>query len=128
MTTNERLRDTGLSRRELLQLGAGGLGLGLLGGIGPVPPVLAQASRAVAANPTGNFTIQIQILCDPGNLDQLVRSGGSNVWFVPQSLGGRSCYRVFYGRFPDRDAAQRALATVPAAIRDRNSAVKTVPR
>ena len=32
-----------------------------------------------------------------------VRSGGSNVWFVPQSLGGRSCYRVFYGRFPDRE-------------------------
>jgi hypothetical protein len=85
-------------------------------------------AREYAANPTGNFTIQIQILCDPGNLDQLVRSGGSNVWFVPQSLSGRSCYRVFYGRFQDREAAQRALATVPAAIRDRNSAVKPVPR
>ena len=39
-----------LSRRDMLKLGAGGLGLGLVGGVGPVPPVLAQATRAAAEN------------------------------------------------------------------------------
>ncbi len=40
---------TGVSRREMLKLGAGGLGFGLVGGLGSVPPVLAQASRAASS-------------------------------------------------------------------------------
>jgi hypothetical protein len=55
-------------------------------------------------------------------------AGGENVWFVPQSLGGRSCYRVFWGRFNTRDEATRALAEVPAGLRDPSAAVKAVPR
>ena len=94
----------------------------------PLRARLDAQAREYAANPSGNFTIQIQILCDPGNLDQLARSGGSEVWFVPQTLGTRPCYRVFYGRYGDRAAAQRALAQVPAAIRDSNAAVRPVPR
>lgn len=87
-----------------------------------------EMARQYAANPQGNFTVQIQILCDPGNLEKAIRSGGSNVWFVPQPLGARSCYRVFWGRFGTREEAQRALATVPAALRDPSSAVRAVPR
>ena len=42
-----RLSDgSGVSRRDLIRLGAGGVGFGLMGGLGPVPYVLAQASRA----------------------------------------------------------------------------------
>lgn len=81
-----------------------------------------------AANPQGNFTVQIQILCDPANVEKAVRSGGENVWFVPQKIGERSCYRVFWGRYASRDEAQRALATVPSAVRDASAAVKAVPR
>jgi hypothetical protein len=83
-------------------------------------------ARDFAANRTGNFTVQIQILCDPGNLEKAMRAGGDNVWFVPQRLGERSCYRVFYGRYDTRAEAQNALANVPAAIRDRSSAVKAI--
>jgi hypothetical protein len=85
-------------------------------------------AREYAANPTGNFTVQIQILCDPANLEKAMRSGGDRLWFVPQTIGTRSCYRVFWGRFDTRDEAQSALAEVPATLRDRNSAVKAVPR
>jgi uncharacterized protein (DUF1501 family) len=42
------LTDSGLSRRDLMRLGAGGIGFGLLGGVGPVPSVFAQASAAAA--------------------------------------------------------------------------------
>jgi septal ring-binding cell division protein DamX len=85
-------------------------------------------ARDFAANASGNFTVQIQILCDTGNLDKAMRSGGSNVWFVPQTIGSRSCYRVFWGRYATREEAQQALAQVPAGLRDRNSAVKAVPK
>ena len=94
----------------------------------PTRARLDAQAREYAANPSGNFTIQSQILCDPGNLEQLARSGGGEIWFVPQMLGTRSCYRVFYGRFDDRASAQQGLASVPAAIRDRNAAVRPVPR
>lgn len=87
-----------------------------------------EMARQYAANPEGNFTVQIQILCDPGNLGNVMRAGGPNVWFVPQTLGTRSCYRVYWGRYDTREEAQRALATIPAAVRDPSSAVKTVPR
>jgi len=84
-------------------------------------------AREFAANPSGNFTVQIQILCDPSNLGKAINAGGQNLWFVPQAIGGRSCYRVFWGRYGTRAEAQAALGQVPASLRDRNSAVKPVP-
>ena len=88
---------------------------------------LDAMAREYAANPSGNFTVQIQILCDPGNLGQAIATGGANVWFVPQTIGGRPCYRVFWGRYATRAEAQAGLSSVPAALRDRNAAVKPVP-
>jgi len=85
-------------------------------------------ARAFAANPTGNFTVQVQILCDPANLTKAMSSGGEQVWFVPQQIGSRSCYRVFWGHFNTREEAQRALAAVPADVRDPSAAVKPVPK
>ena len=87
MTTNERLRDTGLSRRELLQLGAAGLGLGLLGGIGPVPPVLAQASRAVAANPTGKILVVFEWFGGNDGLNTVVPYGDANYYRHRPTIG-----------------------------------------
>jgi hypothetical protein len=84
-------------------------------------------AREFASRATGNFTVQIQILCDASNVEKLMRGGG-DVWFVPQTIGSRSCYRVFWGRYNTRDQAQQAIAQIPAGIRDRNAAVKPVPK
>ena len=37
MTIRNKLADSGVSRRDMIRIGAGGLGFGLFGGIGPVP-------------------------------------------------------------------------------------------
>jgi hypothetical protein len=84
-------------------------------------------ARDFAARAGTGFTVQIQILCEASNLENVVRAGGDQVWFVPQTIGTRSCYRVFWGRFPTREEAERGLASIPAALRDRNAAVKAVP-
>jgi hypothetical protein len=84
-------------------------------------------ARDFAADPNGKYTVQVQILCDPSNLDKAMRAGGGKVWFLPQTLGTRACYRVFYGRFDSRADAQRALAEVPAGLRDPNAAVRSIP-
>jgi hypothetical protein len=87
-----------------------------------------EMARRYAANPQGNFTVQIQILCDPANLQKAIRDGGENVWFLAQALGARSCYRVFWGHYNTREEAQRAMASVPPSLRDPSAAVKAVPR
>ena len=40
---------SGVSRRQALKIGARGLGLGMLGGLGPLPPLFGAASEALAA-------------------------------------------------------------------------------
>lgn len=85
-------------------------------------------AREFASNPSGNFTVQVQILCEPANVAKAMSAGGSNIWFVPQSIGSRSCYRVFWGRYATRDEAQRAMAAIPADLRDPSAAVKPVPK
>jgi uncharacterized protein (DUF1501 family) len=75
MTAKDVLDASGVSRRELLQLGAGGLGFGLLGGVGFVPPVLAQASRAAAANPTGKILVVFEWFGGNDGLNTIVPYG-----------------------------------------------------
>jgi septal ring-binding cell division protein DamX len=94
---------------------------------GPAKDRVDAMAREYASRATGNFTVQIQILCDASNVEKLIRGGG-DVWFVPQTIGSRSCYRVFWGRYNTRDQAQQAIAQIPAAVRDRNAAVKPVPK
>jgi hypothetical protein len=94
---------------------------------GEVRTRLDAAAREYAANPRGNYTVQIQILCDPGNLEGAIRTGGGEIWFVPQMLGDRSCYRVFWGRYANEREAQAALVGIPSGLRDRSSAVRPVP-
>jgi len=61
----------------MLRLGAGGLGLGLFGGIGPVPPVLAQASQRVATNPTGKILVVFEWFGGNDGLNTIVPYGDS---------------------------------------------------
>ena len=37
MPTTKLLNESGVSRRDMIRIGAGGLGFGLFGGLGPVP-------------------------------------------------------------------------------------------
>jgi uncharacterized protein (DUF1501 family) len=66
---------SGVSRRELLQLGAGGLGLGLAGGLGVVPPVLAQATRSAAATATGKILVVFEWFGGNDGLNTIVPYG-----------------------------------------------------
>jgi uncharacterized protein (DUF1501 family) len=54
MTTKTRLSGCGVSRRDMLRIGTGGLGFGLFGGIGPVPYVFSRASEVAAAQAASN--------------------------------------------------------------------------
>src|SRR5690606_24416274 len=75
MTKKNPLDESGVSRRELLQLGAGGLGLGLLGGVGHVPPVLAQAARSAPAGSAGKILVVFEWFGGNDGLNTIVPYG-----------------------------------------------------
>ena len=75
MPTHDPLSAGGLSRRDLLRIGAGGLGFGLAGGLGPVPYVLAQASRSVSANPSGSILVVFEWFGGNDGLNTIVPYG-----------------------------------------------------
>ena len=75
MATKSRLSDCGVSRRDLMRIGAGGLGFGLFGGIGPVPFVLSQASQAAAATPSGRILVVFEWFGGNDGLNTIVPYG-----------------------------------------------------
>src|SRR4030095_1379695 len=75
MTTRNPLTGTGVSRRDMLRLGAGGIGLGLFGGIGPVPPVFSQASSSVAANQSGKILVVFEWFGGNDGLNTIIPYG-----------------------------------------------------
>ncbi|HEX8154618.1 MAG TPA: hypothetical protein VF698_15905, partial [Thermoanaerobaculia bacterium] len=74
------------------------------------------------------FTVQLAIICDPSNITKSLSAGGSNVWFVPISYRGKSCYRVFWGRYDTRQAATSAMSSVPASLRNGATVVSSPKR
>ena len=64
-----------VSRRDLLRLGAGGIGFGLVGGLGSVPPVLAQAARTAATNAAGKILVVFEWFGGNDGLNTIVPYG-----------------------------------------------------
>jgi len=75
VATRNRLSGSGVSRRDMMRLGAGGLGFGLLGGIGPVPLVLNQASLAAASSQSGRILVVFEWFGGNDGLNTIVPYG-----------------------------------------------------
>lgn len=76
MATTSRLSDdSGVTRREMMRIGAGGLGFGLFGGIGPVPFILRRASQAVSAAESGKILVVFEWFGGNDGLNTIVPYG-----------------------------------------------------
>ena len=87
MTTKNRLDDSGVSRRDILRLGAGGMGFSLFGGVGPVPEVLGQASRAAAANTSGKILVVFEWFGGNDGLNTIVPYGDAMYYKHRPTIG-----------------------------------------
>ena len=102
----------------------------------PVPtrvqlPAPTPAPAPVAPQPAaGNdqFTIQVELVCQQASLNKATEIGGSKVWSSPIAYRGQACHRVFWGRYPTRDAAEAAVAQVPSGLRGSKPVVVSIPR
>jgi uncharacterized protein (DUF1501 family) len=75
MSAHKKLTDCGISRRDLIRLGTGGLGFGLFGGIGPVPYVFSKASEAAAATDSGKILVVFEWFGGNDGLNTIVPYG-----------------------------------------------------
>jgi uncharacterized protein (DUF1501 family) len=87
MTTKNRLSDSGVSRRDMIRLGAGGLGFGLFGGIGPVPYVLSEASQRAATIPSGKILVVFEWFGGNDGLNTIVPYGDSMYYKHRPTIG-----------------------------------------
>lgn len=111
--------------------------------IQPAPATAKAPAPATAPNPTrakyeqmaaeyardanpAEFTVQFELVCQADSITRAMRDGGGNVWFTPTSFKGNTCFRVFWGHYPTRAAADAAIAQIPASLRagSKSTAVK----
>lgn len=102
----------------------------------PTPPAANDGSRGhydemaktFAAQATGNYTVQFELVCETPSLTKAIKDGGASVWFVPISYRSRDCYRVFWGHFTTKDEATRAAREIPMSLRGVAPVVVKVPK
>ena len=75
MSTKNPLIDSGISRRDMIRIGAGGMGFGLLRRHWPGPYVLGQASRAAAATTSGKILVVFEWFGGNDGLNTIVPHG-----------------------------------------------------
>jgi septal ring-binding cell division protein DamX len=83
---------------------------------------LPDAARAFVASLTpgarGRYTLQVLVACAPENVQKAVSAVPSQELFVlPVNLKGHACYRVGWGVYDSRPAAEAALRSLPSYFR-----------
>ena len=84
-------------------------------------------AREHAANATGAYTIQFELVCETPSLAKAI-AAGEKVWFTPLTYRGRSCYRVYWGRYGTAAEAQGAKGEIPASLRESAPVVVRIAR
>ena len=73
-------------------------------------------ARDFAAQKSGNYTVQFELVCETASITRALSEAGDKVWFLSTSYHGRSCYRVFWGRYETSAEALAASKQLPAGI------------
>jgi len=88
-----------------------------------IPPPSTSGYTARAAEHARNadrtkFALQVEVVCQDASVRRAETEGGAKTWYVPASVGNRSCYRVLFGSYSTREEAIRAAGEIPRSLRD----------
>ena len=87
MPRHDHLRNCGISRRDMIRIGAGGLGFGLMGGIGPVPYIFSRASEVAAAGNSNKILVVFEWFGGNDGLNTIVPYGDSAYYRHRPTIG-----------------------------------------
>ncbi len=90
----------------------------------------SNAFQASLRARTGAFALAVGLFCEEANVAQLVKSSGDSepLFVIASPRGSRTCYALYWGVFASQVDAQRALGTMPSALRARGQAPVAVSR
>ena len=93
---------------------------------------LPDAARAFAASlrpgARGRFTLQVLVACAPENVQKAVSAvPAPELLVLPVDLKGRACYRLCWGVYDSRPAAEAALGSLPSYFRQGGAAPRLSP-
>ena len=87
MAKRNKLSASGVSRRDMLRIGAGGLGFGLFGGIGPVPYVFSRASEVAAQTLSNKILVVFEWFGGNDGLNTIVPYGDATYYKHRPTIG-----------------------------------------
>jgi uncharacterized protein (DUF1501 family) len=87
MATKHLVNASGVTRRDMIRLGAGGLGFGLFGGFGPVPEVFSEASLQAAAHDSGRILVVFEWFGGNDGLNTIVPYGDATYYKHRPTIG-----------------------------------------
>ena len=73
-------------------------------------------ARGFASQKGGHYTIQFELVCETASITRALSESGEKVWFLSTTYHGRSCYRVFWGRYETSAEALAAAKQMPAGM------------
>jgi hypothetical protein len=109
---------------------------------GPAPPgearalltqgALPEAARAfassLASGPRDRFSLQVLVACAPENVQKAVAAVPEGELFIlPVNVKGRACYRLCWGVYDSRPAAEAALSGLPSYFRQGGAVPRLSP-
>ena len=97
-------------------------------GRGRCPRRPAAFAASLAPGARGRYSLQLLVACAPENVTKAVSAVSSDELFIlPVSVKGRDCYRLCWGVYDGRPAAEAALSTVPSYFRQGGMAPRVAP-
>ena len=72
----------------------------------------------MAPGASGRFSLQVLVACAPENVQKAVTAVPAEELFIlPVNVKGRACYRLCWGVYDSRPAAEAALSGLPSYFR-----------
>jgi hypothetical protein len=91
---------------------------------------LAEAARGFSANiraAHGSYTVQLLVACADDTVSKAVQAvPAPDLFIIPASYKGRSCYRMCWGLYDDEARAHAGVASVPEYFRKGGASPKAV--
>ncbi len=85
--------------------------------------------RRLASDRKTRFAVQLELVCELSSLADAWKHDRpeGTMWLLPVSHQGRPCFRVLWGRYATREAAQRGLARAPSFFSTQRNRPLVVP-
>ena len=72
--------------------------------------------KSASSDPNARFAVQLELACEIPSLTEAFAHDQppGSMWVVKTSYRGRTCFRVLWGRYTDRESAERGLSAAPS--------------